>query len=37
VDKCTNLNVHYHIIHMITIMLGELQQSVFICFVCGFC
>jgi len=30
VDKRTNLNVHYHIIHMITIMLGEVQQSQYI-------
>jgi len=30
VDKRTNLNVHYHIIHMITIILGEVQQSQYI-------
>lgn len=26
-DLHTNLNVLYHIIHMITVMLGEVQQS----------
>jgi len=30
VDKRTNLNVHNHIIHMITIMLGEVQQLQYI-------
>jgi len=30
VDKRTNLSVHYHIIHMLKIMLGEVQQSQYI-------